>query len=285
MCSARTPSDFPDLSHLSNELLLLIAEDLYQKTKRRDLNRLRLVSRRFHAVVTPLFWQRCILPRSESRIAEQLVCLSEEPSTSHFILELDIRFYEHAQSPPTERLSGVVFTLLAITSLSQLTTLTLKFDDAVTPRPQIPLKISNALTSLKHLRRLNLGPSVFAESFNLREAVLTLRELSLDTWECQPSMLYPSHGYRLLRGKPIAPITKLELFGASDGFAIADLIAPCVESLLVLRIEGLGVRTGLDRGETPEMPLPVEVYRGLLDRLDFVSTSHLNRQIVSGEFR
>lgn len=52
--STHNSSSYPNLLDLSNELLLLIAEELYRKTHRRDLKRLRLASRRLRGVVTPI---------------------------------------------------------------------------------------------------------------------------------------------------------------------------------------------------------------------------------------
>jgi len=269
--SSGDSSGFPDLLDLSNELLLLVAEQLHSQTWRKDLQNLRLTSRPLFALVTPRFWRLFILPRNEVLLCEKLARLSEVSNVARFVRKIDIVLYQDAAMQAVDRLSGVVFGLLAMSTLSRLTSLALDLDfDAGDSPPLVPLTISNALATLKHLRSLTLGVCQFPEGFNLREAVLALRHLSLDCWRRDPAILLPSHGLRLLKGKAIAQITKLELLGG-EGATLASLVEPCLESLRALRLEDNGPGNGFDGGRRPDRPLPYAIFRGILNRLELVS--------------
>lgn len=272
----------PSLLSLSNELLLLIAEERYRKTFRsRDLSPLRLCCRRLYGVATPVFWRNYCLHCDDVEINEDLMCLSDHPRCAGLIRDFFIAFERFDRERPETRTHIYLFGHLLTSSLSTVTTLEFIFDESNSPGepPQVPILISNALSQLRQLRSLTLWSCRFDQGFNLREAIPSLRKLVLHHWT-DPYTLVTNpknmaYRARSSEDRPVASLTELELLGdgVRDGAMILALLAPCIDSLRVVKLQGAGERRGIVYGETPSFRLPYSLYRGVSDIITSVSPS------------
>lgn len=166
---------------------------------------------------------------------------------------------------------GLVFTLLAASSLSNLTSLSL-FVDVGSRSRWLPEEVEDMLKNLKCLRTLKLGAcGWYTDDFKVRRAVPSLREIELEQWEHEGDTMDMS----ILSISPedqatAARLTKLVLnrFEADNDELFSCLVEPCLESLLVLKLGGVLKRRGL-----PSNALPYAYLHSLRDNVLHVAVS------------